>query len=357
MADVLGRYHLLEPIGVGGLGDVYRARDTLQGRTVALKVLSQTLVADAVLRGLLLEEARRASLISHPNVATLFEVGADPAHAFLAFEFVPGDSLRAVMGDRPLNPRRAIDLAAQIAEGLAEIHRCGLVHEDIRPANVALTQTGRAKILDVGLARWTTAGRVRHFAATGAQSVSSQYLPTVIAYMSPEQVLGGRVDHRTDLFSLGVVLHEILSGRSPFLRDTIDATLVEIMRATPPAPSASNPSVPAALDAVVARALSKSLDGRYGSAAEMASDLRTLGAALEAAAAKAEMPTPVRAPRHTRRMGPWMIALALAMLVALVLWVLFWKDEGGPRRPNWFRRAPSPVISQGTPADRQAPSS
>lgn len=346
MDDTLGPYRLLERLGAGALGEVYRGRDTRHGRTVALKIVPAAIAADPRLRRQLMTEAKQASTVSHPNVASLFEIAEDPSRLFLAFEFVPGDSLRTVMGDRPLHPRRAIDLAAQMADGLAEIHRCGLVHQDIRPANAALAQTGRVKILDLGIARWTSAGRARHAAASSAAALPRAQVQGIVAYMSPEQALGGRVDHRTDIFSLGVILYEMLTGRSPFDRTTAPESIVEIMTAAPPPPSSLNTGVPPALDTVVSKALAKSLDDRFQRATEFAAELRSVGAVLEAAADRAAHrgtgARPASQPRSRNRVAMG-VALVVLSLAALALWL--YRDEGVRWWRRWFSSSPESVIA------------
>ena len=165
MFESLGHYKILDRIGAGGMGEVYRARDTRLGRTVALKVLDPHVAGDPERRARFLQDARAAAALSHPNIAALYEIGEDQGQLFLVFEFVPGETLKTVIGGRPLNPRRAIDLAVQIADALADAHAEGIVHRDIKPDNIIVTPKGNAKILDFGLAAWTTGGAEREHAA------------------------------------------------------------------------------------------------------------------------------------------------------------------------------------------------
>src|SRR5579862_9465889 len=215
MLETLGHYNVLDRIGAGGMGEVYRARDTRLGRTVAIKLLPAALAEDAERRDRLLKEARAAAALSHPNIAALYEIGEDAGRVFLVFEFVPGRTLDREIEGRPMNPRRALDLAAQIADALADAHAAGIVHRDIEPGNIIVTPKGRAKVLDFGLAKWTTGGAEREQAATTLATPAGTAMGTV-AYMSPEQALGEPVDHRSDIFSLGVVVFEMLTGRRPF---------------------------------------------------------------------------------------------------------------------------------------------
>jgi serine/threonine protein kinase len=182
---------------------------------VAIKVLPQDVAADPDRRARFMREAQAAAALSHPNIAALFEIGEDQGRLFLALEFVPGQTLSKEIGGRPMNPRQAIHLAVQVADALADAHAVGIVHRDIKPDNIVVTPKGHAKILDFGLAKWTAGGADRDRAATTFETGAGVAIGTV-AYMSPEQALGEPVDHRTDIFSLGIVLHEMLTGVRPF---------------------------------------------------------------------------------------------------------------------------------------------
>jgi len=168
MFETLGQYKILDRIGAGGMGEVYRARDTRLGRTVAIKVLASDVANDPARRDRFLREAHAAATLSHPNIAALYEIGEDQGQLFLAFEFVPGATLTNVIGGRPLNTRRAVDFAVQIADALAEAHGAGIVHRDIKPGNVIITPKDKAKVLDFGLATWTAGGHEREQAVPDA---------------------------------------------------------------------------------------------------------------------------------------------------------------------------------------------
>jgi serine/threonine protein kinase len=319
MFETLGHYKILDRIGAGGMGEVYRARDTRLGRTVAIKVMRADVAGDPVRRERFLQEARATAALSHPNIAALYEIGEDQDQLFLAFEYVPGETLKSVIAGRPLNPRRAIDLAVQIADAVADAHAESIVHRDIKSDNIIVTPKGNAKMLDFGLATWTASGAERDHAgqaATMMNTAPSTMFGTV-AYMSPEQALGERVDHRTDIFSLGVVMFEMLTGKLPFTGTTATALALQIVQAPAPLPSSINKTLPAELDAIVAKALAKSLDQRYESAVTLAADLRGVSAML-AARSETQDAAAVFVPAQPARRtgGRWILLLVLAALFA-----------------------------------------
>ena len=360
MVEQLGQYKILERIGAGGMGDVYRARDTRLGRTVAIKVLSAAVANDPARRERFMREARAAAALSHPNIAALYEVGEDAGELFLAFEYVPGETLRTHIGGRPLNPRRAIDLGVQIADALADAHAEGIVHRDIKPDNIIVTPKGNAKILDFGLATWTAGGAERAQAVDAAtmMATGSGTAMGTVAYMSPEQALGETVDQRTDIFSLGIVMFEMLTGKLPFSGATVTALSLQIVQAPAPAPSAINKGLPKEFDPIVSKALAKSVDQRYESAAVMAAELRALGAVLDvrtgtsepadfdlglprASSSSARGSRAAGQPRRRRGTAP--AVLLLAAIAAGGIWL-----ERDPIRKLWRHTigpAPSPVIA------------
>src|SRR4051794_25663363 len=195
MFETLGHYKILERLGAGGMGEVYRARDTRLGRTVAIKVLVESVAGDPDRRARFLEDARAAAALSHPNIAALYEIGEDQNQLFLVFEFAPGETLTTVIGGRPINPRRAVDLAVQIADALAEAHAAGIVHRDIKPANIIVTPKGNAKVLEFGLVAWTAGGAERAHAVAATTDAGEPATPGTVPYMSPEQALDERVDY------------------------------------------------------------------------------------------------------------------------------------------------------------------
>ena len=291
----------------------------------------------------MLQQAHAIAALSHPNIATLYEIGEDQGQLFLVFEYAPGETLKNVIAGRPLNPRRAIDLAVQIADALADAHALGIVHRDIKTDTIIVTPKGNAKILDFGLAEWTTGGAEREQAAAGVEAGPEAARRTA-AYLSPEQALGERVDHRTDVFSLGIVLFEMLTGRQPFTGATSGAVALQIAQASAPVASAVNPSLPVELDAIVSQALAKSLEQRYESAATMAAELRSVGAILDVRSDTLEAANALVPAQEARgALGGWIALVLLMAAIAAAAWY-----ERGPMARLYRRTlgpAPAPVIA------------
>jgi eukaryotic-like serine/threonine-protein kinase len=302
MIAQVGHYRILERIGAGGLGEVYRARDTRFGRTVALKVVDEAIARDPDSRARLMADAQTAAALSHPNIAALYEAGEDNARLFLAFEFVPGETLETMIAGGALNPRHVAEHGIQVADALAEAHASGLIHGDIRSHNIVVTPKGSAKILDFGLSTWTGGD--------------------ISAYKSPEQLEHLSLDHRTDIFSFGVVLFEMLTGRRPFNGTG------ETLSSPAPVASAVNPALRPDFDVIVARALAKKPDDRYEAAATLAAELRSVAAMLdvrsgEAEPATAAPPRMVRRPPRKSRTPIFVGLVALALVTAFVaMWLL-----------------------------------
>jgi serine/threonine-protein kinase len=289
MLGAIAHYNLLDRIGDGGLGEVYRARDTKVGRTVALK-LTPAGFAEGRRYDRLLGDARKAAGLSHPNIATLFDIGEHEGRLYFAYEFVQGTTLRQMMNGTAMNTRHALDLAVQVADALAEAHSRGVVHKDLRPDTILETGKGSAKVLDFGMALWTPGGKTRALAAAAPGSVGSE-AAVVVGYMSPEQAVGGDVDARTDVFSLGVIVYEMLTGTHPFAAPDAAATLINITRTIPPPPSSINAELPKMVDLVLSRALTKALDGRTESASRLAAELRRCRGIVEPADAVRPAPS------------------------------------------------------------------
>jgi len=318
MFETLGHYKILDRIGAGGLGEVYRARDTRVGRTVAIKVLPAPIVADELQRERLLRDAQAAIALSHPNIAALYEVGEDRGELFLVFEFVPGETLKAVIGGRPLNPRRAVEFAIQLADALADGHAEGVLHEHLTSASIIVTPKGHAKLLDFGLAAWTADGVQRSHAATPKGTADAAAVGSM-AYMSPEQACGERGDQRADIFSLGIVLFEMITGRLPFSGATPEALALQIASAAAPAPSSIVKGVQPELDAIVLKVLAKPVDQRYESAATLAAELRALKAVLDDrshANPPARPRTDARSP-SAHSWTTWLVVVVLALAASV----------------------------------------
>jgi serine/threonine protein kinase len=267
-ATKLGRYAIRSELGRGAMGVVYKATDTALERTVAVKTVNMSLERDGAEKyeARFYQEARAAGSLNHPNIVTVYDVGKEGNVAYMAMEFIEGVELRSLLAEgRALPVSQAVSIAAQVAEGLAYAHEHGVVHRDIKPANIMVLTDGPVKITDFGIARMR--------ANTDELTQSGMMLGSP-KYMSPEQVIGKRADHRSDIFSLGVIVYEMLTGNAPFSGENVTALMYQIVNFAPPAPSAVNPAVPELLNFIVAKTLAKPLEERYQSAQELANDLR-----------------------------------------------------------------------------------
>jgi serine/threonine-protein kinase len=263
----LGRYEILGELGKGAMGVVYRAIDPALQRTVAVKTIPMYLdpSEQAEYEARFYHEAKAAGRLSHPNIVTIYDVGKSGDTTYMAMELLEGQDLKSLLAPKkPLPIPQALDIAAQVADGLAYAHEHEVVHRDVKPANLMITRSGLVKIMDFGIARMRSS-EIR--TQTGVLLGSPSYL-------SPEQVLGKRADHRSDIFSLGIVLYEMLTGERPFTGAEITAIMYQIVHLSPRAPSVLNPEVPEILNFVVAKALAKSPEDRYQDAREFAADLR-----------------------------------------------------------------------------------
>jgi serine/threonine-protein kinase len=317
----IAHYNLLDRMGEGGLGVAYRARDTMAGRTVALRVTGDDIVRDPERLERFLQDARAAATISHPNIASLWEVGEHEGGWYLAYEFIVGTTLREQMGGRAMNTRHALEIAAQVADALAEAHARGVVHGDLRPDTIAISGKGSVKLLEFGMSRWTRGGAVRARAAAAPEALPLE-ASLVVGYMSPEQALGGTVDARSDLFSLGVILYEMVSGRHPFAGATPAETLMNITTRTPPSARITNSELPREVDAVLARALVKDLARRLQGAASFAAELRRALAALDARPGQPAPPGLLPLDDEDEGSQPWLTYVLVLAAIALVAWLL-----------------------------------
>src|SRR5712692_8221458 len=276
----LGHYRILDKLGEGGMGAVYRAEDTRLGRVVALKVLSAERTADPQRLARFLQEARLASSLNHPNIATILDVGEAEGQHYIAMELVEGEGLRERIHGQALPLAALLDLAMQIADALTEADRRGIVHRDIKGDNIRVTPQGRIKMLDFGLAKHLPAAGDATETLVSARTDTGVIMGTV-SYMSPEQALGQPVDARSDLFSFGVVLYEMATGRMPFTGNSPTSTIDKILHNPPPAPAQFNSELPPALEQVILKLLEKNAEDRYQSAREVLIDLRRLKRALD----------------------------------------------------------------------------
>jgi len=321
MEASVAHYRLLDRLGEGGLGEVFRARDTKVGRTVALKLLPPGFLDKPARKERFLADATAAASLSHPNIATLFDVGEDGGRWYLAYEFVAGETLRQQMAGRAMHPRNVLEIAIQLADGLAEAHARGVLHADLRPENIAITSKGSSKLLDTGMAGWTRGGAARAQLASSTQRAAPG--ANVAPYMSPEQVIGGEVDARTDIFSLGVIIYEMLTGRTPFAASTAADTVVNVTARVPPPASGAAVALPKELDATLARALAKDLGSRQQSAVSFAAELRSVAAMFDVRAGETVPSSLMPLDDDGGGAGRWWAIAAVLGGLGLVGWLWF----------------------------------
>ena len=313
----LGPYEVAAPLGAGGMGEVYRARDPRLGRDVAIKVLPAELSNDPDRLRRFEQEARALGALNHPNLLAVFDVGSDAGSPFLVSELLEGETLRERLEEGPIPTKKALEYAIQIARGLGAAHEQGIVHRDLKPENMFVTRDGRVKILDFGLAK----ARGGDSAAVGSQVGTRSMLtgPGIVlgtvAYMSPEQVQGRPADHRSDIFSLGTVTYEMLSGKRPFSGGSAVQTMSAILEKDPPPLSEANVMLPPTLEPIVLRCLEKRPEDRFRSAPDIAFALEAIGRSsgsspLLAKAARGNWP---------RRLGALATAFAAGLLVMALL--------------------------------------
>ncbi len=295
--ESLGSYRLIDRLGAGGMGEVWRAEDTRLLRPVAIKILSERIANDPEWKARFLREARTIAQMNHPNIATIYSIEQEADKLFIAMELVEGDSLAIVLARGALQPREAVRIIRQVAEALAEAHDKGVVHRDVKPDNIIVGKRG-VKVLDFGIAK---------------QIISSTDTPTLTQaglivgtpfYMSPEQALGRQVDARSDLFSLGVVLYEALAGKRPFEGESVTETMMNIIMQEPADLAAVAPTVPTSLVEIVQRSLQKKPERRFGSAGEMVDALSRVDFAPPAIARAPEKPSKADAPTVAMPVAP-----------------------------------------------------
>jgi TolB-like protein/tetratricopeptide (TPR) repeat protein/predicted Ser/Thr protein kinase len=338
--EPLGPYRVMEKLGEGGMGEVYRGLDTRLGRAVALKVISPQLIGSDATRRRFETEARAASALNHPAIVTIYDVGESDGRSWIAMEFVEGRTLREVVALGPVPIRQAWSIARQLGEGLAAAHARGIVHRDLKPENVMVTHEGAVKILDFGVARQVIAPALDGASAetvTAAETVDGTILGTV-GYMSPEQAMGRNVDFRSDQFSFGAVIYELLTGERAFHRATSVETLTAILRDEPPPLSSIRGDVSDAFQRVISRCLEKTPEQRFSSTRELAVALEALtpeGSSAPPATAHDERTEMVRAQPWLSM--PWLAVAAVVAALVVVSAVLLWN--------RWHAAAPPPITS------------
>ncbi|MBI3696137.1 MAG: protein kinase [Acidobacteria bacterium] len=306
----LGPYEILAPLGKGGMGEVYRARDTRLGRDVAIKVLPEHLAGDAQALTRFEREARAVAALSHPNILALYDVGSEHGVSYAVTELLEGETLRSRLEQSPLGPARAIEIGVELAEGISAAHSKGITHRDLKPENIFLTSDGVVKILDFGLARWRpTSPQEQAGASTETETEAGHVLGT-IGYMSPEQVRGERADARSDIFSLGCVLYEMFGRERAFARASTADALAAILKETPP--PLGEPDV----DRLLSHCLEKNPAERFQSSRDLVFALQSLSQA------------------PSRRLSSWFLrlgaAVAVLLVVALAVWLYWRRAPSGP---------------------------
>src|SRR6516164_6456425 len=284
MGELIGHYRIESLIGVGGMGEVYLARDLQLGRKAALKLLPERLTADETQLSRFKSEARSASALNHPNILTVYEIGSDGKRQFIATEFIEGVTLRTWLADGRMNLRAALEIAVQVASALTAAHEAGVVHRDVKPENIMLRPDGYVKVLDFGIAKLAEEGSVsedHELATTALLQTRPGLILGTVRYMSPEQARGQKVDARSDIWSLGVVLYEMVAGIPPFLGETPSDCIASILTKEPSPLSGVLPDVLLKLEAILQKALRKDRDERYQTTREMLADLRSLKDELE----------------------------------------------------------------------------
>ena len=327
----LGAYEILSPLGAGGMGEVYRARDSKLKRDVAIKVLPRSLAADADALARFEREALAVAALSHPNILAIFDFGTHEGTAYAVMELLEGETLRGRLDAGPIPQKQAVDCALQMAKGLSAAHGKGIVHRDLKPENVFVTKDGHVKILDFGLAKRMDAPVEQTSAPTGSGGTAPGTVMGTVGYMSPEQVRGFPLDHRSDIFSFGAILYELLSGGKAFKKDTSNDTMAAILRDEPPELTQSGRNISPALDHIVRHCLEKDRENRFQTAKDIAFALSE--ASAPATTATGVLPAAVSLPKP----GSRKLAIAMAVLVVLAAAGIF----------LWRRPAPESKTSGG----------
>src|SRR3989441_5311568 len=280
--SIISHYCIVSKIGAGGMGEVYLAQDTKLDRKVAIKFLPESLVADEQARKRLVREARAAAKLDHPNICSIYEVSEDDGRSFIVMQHVEGETLDVRMKRKPLDLSESLSLASQVADALAEAHTHGIIHRDIKPSNIIITPRGQAKVMDFGLAKTAPAtGAIETEAETKSLLTTPGMIIGTVPYMSPEQVRGEKVDARTDIFSFGVMLYEMLSGQQPFASESAAATASASLTLEPPPLARYGDECSEELQRILRKCLEKDRERRYQTMRDLLIDLRTLSDELQ----------------------------------------------------------------------------
>ena len=348
--QVLGRYRLASRIGSGGMGEVWRAEDSSLGRPAAIKLLRTRFTSDADALRRFEREARSASALNHPNIITIYEIGETPpgwaSAYFIATEFIEGETLRQRIGQGPIALPGAVDVAVQVASALQAAHRAGILHRDIKPENIMVRPDKVVKVLDFGLAKLISPESQDPNATHTMGGSQPRALLGTPSYMSPEQATGSAIDPRSDIFSLGIVLYEIVTGKPPFEGNSIAELFVSLLTKEPPPLSAAMPDAPEELEQVLAKALAKDRDQRYQNIGDMLDDLEGLKASLKVGRSSSvvrtrssiALPRPPATPRTSKTRRPFAVLAVLAAVSAIGIGAYLWMGNTG-------RNTPAPTVT------------